>query len=81
MQHRVETTLTWVTKLMEVAPIVSIVQELVRFDLQQLENPENSGIEYQQGVLCGYEVREYLLNKWERKCAYCGVTDTPVTPQ
>ena len=21
----------------------------------------------------GYEVREYLLNKWERKCAYCGV--------
>ena len=21
----------------------------------------------------GYEVREYLLNKCERKCAYCGV--------
>ena len=21
----------------------------------------------------GYEVGEYLLNKWERKCAYCGV--------
>ncbi len=21
----------------------------------------------------GYEVREYFLNKWERKCAYCGV--------
>jgi hypothetical protein len=23
--------------------------------------------------LPGYEVREYLLNKWERKCAYCSV--------
>jgi 5-methylcytosine-specific restriction endonuclease McrA len=51
----------------------SIVQELVRFDLQQLENPEFSGIEYQQVELPGYEVREYLLNEWERKCAYCGV--------
>src|SRR4028118_336875 len=78
LQHRVETTLTWVTRLMKVAPISSIVQELVRFDLQQLENPEISGIEYQQGVLCGYEVREYLLNKWDRKCAYCGVINTPL---
>jgi len=78
LQHRVETTLSWVTRLMKVAPISSIVQELVRFDLQQLENPEISGIEYQQGVLCGYEIREYLLNKWERKCAYCGVINTPL---
>ena len=46
--------------------------ELVRFDLQQLENPEISGVEYQQGELLGYEIREYLLNKWDRKCAYCG---------
>ncbi|MEG4291551.1 RNA-guided endonuclease IscB [Microcoleus sp. C2C3] len=78
LQHRVETTLTWVTRLMKVAPISSIVQELVRFDLQQLENPDISGIEYQQGVLCGYEIREYLLNKWDRKCAYCGVINTPL---
>ena len=78
LQHRVETTLTWVTRLMKLAPIASIAQELVRFDLQQLENPEISGIEYQQGVLWGYEIREYLLNKWDRKCAYCGVINTPL---
>jgi len=78
LQHRVETTLTWVTRLTKVAPIASITQELVRFDLQQLENPEISGIEYQQGVLHGYEIREYLLNKWDRTCAYCGVTNTPL---
>lgn len=78
LQHRVETTLTWVNKLSRFAPISSIFQELVRFDLQQLQNPEISGVEYQQGSLAGYEVREYLLNKWDRKCAYCGIENVPL---
>lgn len=78
LQHRVLTTLTWVERFKRFAPIGSIVQELVRFDLQQLENPEISGIEYQQGELQGYEVREYLLNKWDRKCAYCDKTGIPL---
>jgi hypothetical protein len=29
-------------------------------------------VEYQQGELLGYEVREYLLEKWGRACVYCG---------
>ncbi|MEG3935525.1 MULTISPECIES: RNA-guided endonuclease IscB [unclassified Microcoleus] len=78
LQHRVETTLTWVNKLRRLAPISLIVQELVRFDLQQLENPDISGVEYQQGELQGYEVREYLLNKWNRKCAYCDTENVPL---
>ena len=78
LHHRVLTTLTWVEKFRHFAPIGSIVQELVRFDLQQLQNPEISGIEYQQGELLGYEVREYLLNKWGRKCAYCEKVDIPL---
>jgi 5-methylcytosine-specific restriction endonuclease McrA len=78
LKHRVLTTETWVKRLMKVAPIGSIVQELVRFDLQQLENPEISGVEYQQGELAGYEVREYLLNKWDRKCAYCSIENVPL---
>jgi len=71
LTHRVLTTLTWANKFIRLAPISSIAFELVRFDLQQMEHPEISGIEYQQGTLSGYEVREYLLEKWERKCAYC----------
>lgn len=78
LQHRVKTILTWVNKLTKFAPIQFIAQELVRFDLQKIENPEITGVEYQQGELVGYEVREYLLNKWERKCAYCGVENTPL---
>lgn len=76
--HRVLTINTWVKRLCKFAPIAEIFQELVRFDLQQLENPEISGIEYQQGALLGYEIREYLLNKWDRKCAYCGVENIPL---
>lgn len=77
LQHRVLTTLTWVRKLMRLAPIGSITQELVRFDLQLMQNPEISGVQYQQGELQGYEVREYLLAKWNRKCAYCSVENVP----
>jgi hypothetical protein len=52
--------------------------ELVRFDTQLMENAEISGVEYQQGTLAGYEIREYLLEKWGRKCAYCGKKDIPL---
>jgi len=43
-----------------------------------MDNPEIGGVEYQQGVLAGYEVREYLLEKWGRTCAYCGARDIPL---
>ena len=78
LKHRVNTTLTWVNKFIRFAPISSITMELVRFDIQQLENPEISGVEYQQGELLGYEIREYLLNKWDRKCTYCKTQNIPL---
>ena len=43
-----------------------------------MENPDRTGVEYQQGTLQGYEVREYLLETWERTCAYCGKQDVPL---
>lgn len=78
LQHRVDTVAAWVKRSIKLAPITEIQQELVRFDTQQLENPEISGIEYQQGTLHGYEVREYLLEKWGRECAYCGTKEVPL---
>jgi hypothetical protein len=55
--------------------------ELVRFDLQAMENPEIAGVTYQQGTLAGYEVREYLLEKWNRACSYCGAKDVSLQPE
>ncbi|MGM0521280.1 MAG: RNA-guided endonuclease IscB, partial [Pseudomonadota bacterium] len=78
LQHRVDTVMAWVDRLSRLAPITAISQELVRFDTQKLDNPEISGVAYQQGTLLGYEVREYLLEKWGRECAYCGATETPL---
>lgn len=77
LQHRVDTTMAWVARLARLVPVAAISQELVRFDTQLMQNPEISGLEYQQGELAGYEVREYLLEKWGRCCAYC---DTPNVP-
>lgn len=78
LQHRIDTTMSWVERLRKVAPITHLAQELVRFDMQKIENPEIAGVEYQQGELAGYEVREYLLEKWGRQCAYCGVSNVPL---
>jgi 5-methylcytosine-specific restriction endonuclease McrA len=77
LQSRVDNIKTWVEKLRKLAPIEAISQELVRFDMQLMLNPDIQGKEYQQGTSSGYETREYLLSKWGRQCAYCGVKDVP----
>lgn len=78
IQHRVENTLTWVKRIIQFAPIGSIVQELVRFDMQKMDNENISGVEYQQGELQGFEVKEYLLEKYNRTCIYCGKENIPL---
>jgi 5-methylcytosine-specific restriction endonuclease McrA len=78
IESRIANIMTWVNRLRWYCPIAAISQELVKFDTQAMENPEISGIGYQQGTLVGYEVREYLLEKWGRKCAYCGKENVPL---
>lgn len=76
IRSRVDNVKNWGIKLQKLCPISSISVETVRFDMQKLQNPEVSGVDYQRGSLFGYEVREYLLEKWGRLCAYCGAKDT-----
>ncbi|WP_083579848.1 RRXRR domain-containing protein [Planktothrix pseudagardhii] len=45
----VQTIITWVNKLIRLTLIKSMAQELVRLNLQKLEDPEITGVEYQQG--------------------------------
>jgi len=78
LESRLANILTWVVRLRRLAPIGALAQELVKFDTQLIENPEINGTEYQQGALAGYEVREYLLEKFARRCAYCGATNIPL---
>ncbi len=78
LQHRVDTTLSWVNRLRRLAPVSGIAQELVKFDTQRMQNPEISGVEYQQGELAGYELKEYLLEKFGRRCVYCAKSGVPL---
>lgn len=78
LRHRVLTTMTWVNRFRKVCNVTGISVENVKFDTQLMQNPDISGVEYQQGTLQGYTVREYLLEKWNRTCAYCGAKDTPL---
>ena len=78
LSHRVESTLSWINRLRIRTPLTAISCERVRFDTQKLLNPEIEGLEYQQGTLLGYEIREYLLEKWGRQCAYCDAQNIPL---
>ena len=75
---RVGNVLTWVERLARSCPLSALSQELVRFDMQRLQHAEVTGVAYQQGELAGYEVREYLLEKWHRTCVYCQKTGVPL---
>lgn len=78
LQHRVGTTMSWVQRLRRWAPVTDLAVERVKFDMQLMQNPEISGVEYQQGALQGSEVREYLLEKWGRMCMYCNTPNVPL---
>ena len=78
LQHRVDTTLAWVKRIVRWVPVHALVQELVRFDMQAMQTPGIEGVQYQQCTLMGYEIREFLLEKWGRKCAYCAAENVPL---
>lgn len=78
LQSRINNLQTWLVRFVKLCNVQAISMELVRFDTQLMQNAEVSGVEYRQGELAGYEVREYLLEKYHRKCCYCSKTDVPL---
>jgi 5-methylcytosine-specific restriction endonuclease McrA len=75
---RISNIETWARRIMRFCPIAAISQEMVKFDMQAMDNPQIEAAQYQQGTLAGYEVREYLLLKWGHKCTYCLAHDVPL---
>jgi 5-methylcytosine-specific restriction endonuclease McrA len=78
LKSRADNILSWTNRYMRLCPVSAISVERVRFDTQALRYPEIGGVEYQHGTLAGYEVREYLLEKWGRACIYCGKQGVPL---
>jgi 5-methylcytosine-specific restriction endonuclease McrA len=78
LESRVANVLTWVRRLIHLCPIGALSQELVKFDTQAMQRPGIEGIQYQQGDLAGYELKELLLERWNRQCAYCDRQNLPL---
>lgn len=78
LMSRVYNIDTWVKRLRSYAPITGISVEFCKFDMQKMNNPSILGKEYQRGELFGFEVREYILQKYDYTCVYCGAKDVPL---
>ncbi|MGB9887093.1 MAG: RNA-guided endonuclease IscB [Moorellales bacterium] len=79
LRNKVETIMREVEKLLKIMPIKTVRVELAAFDTQKMADPDIRGAEYQYGTLFGYEVKEYLLYRYNHKCVYCkGRSGDPV---
>jgi len=72
LRSRIGNGLTWTRRYSRWAPLSQIEIEQVKFDTALLQHPEITGILYQRGELCGWEIRSYLLSKFGWRCVYCG---------
>jgi len=77
LRSRIGNVLTWARRYGRWTPIARLEVEWVKFDLHRMQNPEIAGVEYQRGELVGWELRAYLLEKFQHQCAYCHVRDVP----
>jgi 5-methylcytosine-specific restriction endonuclease McrA len=79
LRHRVDTVFGLTVRLSRLFPVTEVHVERVAFDVHAMSAGRGlSAAEYQQGTLAGYEIREYLLEKWGRACAYCGAKGVPL---
>ncbi|TMD02122.1 MAG: HNH endonuclease [Chloroflexi bacterium] len=74
---RIGNVLTWARRYGHWTPITRLEVERVTFDLHLMQNPEIAGIEYQRGELAGWELRAYLLEKFQHRCVYCHRSEVP----
>ena len=78
LRSRVDNVRIWYERLLLRAPIAEAHVETVRFDTQAMQRPGIEGVEYQQGELAGYEIRQYVMDRGEHRCAYCGAEGVPL---
>lgn len=65
-------TETWLRRLRRWVRITDAAMEDVRIDTQKMDDPDIDGREYQHGTLTGYEIRTFLMEKYQHTCQYCG---------
>lgn len=78
LESRVDNIESWVDKLTDLCPVTKLTVEMNKFDPQLMRDPNIQGEEYQHGTLHGYELKQFLLEKYQYACVYCGDMDIPL---
>jgi 5-methylcytosine-specific restriction endonuclease McrA len=72
------TTISLISSLKKILSIDKVIVETAKFDIQKINNPDISGVEYQQGDLFGFlNLKSYLISREKGICQICGkkITD------
>ena len=72
VNHLVQTHLNVVKKINKYLPITDIAIEVNRFAFMQMENPDASGVDFQNGPLKGFDdVKAAIREQQHEKCLMC----------
>ena len=75
LQSTLSNILTNARHLCSLYPVTSIVVESCKFNPRLMQDPDMWGVGYQQSERGKMQVREYVLQRDNRTCQYCGVTN------
>ncbi|MFF8270641.1 RNA-guided endonuclease IscB [Streptomyces sp. NPDC016562] len=79
LRHRIDSTLSLVTRLSRYAPVTEIHVEQAAFDTTAFAEVMSADRQEREAPThAGSELREFLLAKWKRSCAYCDATGVPL---
>ena len=72
VNHLVETHINIIRKIKKYLPVTDIAIEVNRFAFMQMENPEISGVDFQNGPLKGFDdVKTAIREQQNGKCLMC----------
>lgn len=72
VNHLVETHINIIRKISRYLPVTDIVIEVNRFAFMQMDNPETSGVDFQNGPLKGFnDVKAAVREQQNGKCLMC----------
>lgn len=71
IQHRIDTTLTWIERFIRWAPIGYISLEHAKFDMKAIKALESNQKWPDNSLKRQYEARAYLAELYQYKCMYC----------
>ena len=77
LEHKLDSHLRMVKKVLSFIPISKIIIEVANFDIQKIKNPQIESFQYQRGDLYGYQnLKAYLVEREMAKCQLCSKKST-----